>query len=174
MGKELVKMSVIVAQSKNRVIGRDGVMPWKLTEDLKYFKSLTMDKPVIMGRKTFESIGKPLPGRTNIVISSGQTDAFGPKVLVVDSFEAAVEAARTAAWDKDVGEFYVIGGGSIYKHAVDIADYLYVTYVDSIIEGDTHFPVIRDDLWVPLIERPGAPVDHNNSHPTRYVTYIRR
>ncbi len=174
MGKELVKISIIAAFSNNRVIGRDGDMPWRLSGDLKRFKEVTMDKPVIMGRKTFDSIGKPLPGRTNIVISRRETLPYMDGVLVVDSYEGAVELAKQKAWDKGVGEAFVIGGGQIYKQAIETADYIYATHVHANIEGDTHFPVILDSLWEPFVSRPGPAVDEKNSHETTFTTYKRR
>jgi len=174
MGKELTRISLVVAFSLNRVIGRDGGMPWKLSEDLKRFRDITMDKPVVMGRKTFESIGKPLPGRTTIVVTSANPASFPEGVVVVDSFDRAIEVGRDIAWDKQVGEICVIGGGQIYKQAMEHATNIYATHVLANIEGDTHFPVILDDVWEISIERPGAPVDEKNSHPTKYVSYHRR
>ncbi len=129
------KVSLIVALSENLVIGKDNKLPWHISEDLKRFKEVTKGHPVIMGRKTFESIGRPLPGRLNIVITrnSGWKQEG---VEVVSSLDEAIKLAK----QKDTEEIFVIGGGQIFEEAIKLADKLYLTIVHENIEGDTYFP----------------------------------
>jgi len=129
-----VQISIIVARAENGVIGIGNQMPWHLPEDLKFFKRVTMGKPVIMGRKTLESIGRPLPGRANIVISR-QRDLALEGVTVVPSLEAALEAARATGAD----EAMIIGGGQVYAQAMPLAGRLYVTHVHATYDGDARF-----------------------------------
>lgn len=131
-------ISLIVAHDKNYVIGYENGMPWHLPGDLKYFKDMTMGKPIIMGRKTFESIGRPLPGRRNIVITrNDKYDAQG--IETVSSLDAAL------ALVKDVPEIMVIGGAQIFEQAMPLADKLYITLINHEFKGDTYFP--RYDGW---------------------------
>ena len=139
-------LSIIVAQSENRIIGRGNKLPWYLPEDLKYFKRITQGKPIVMGRKTFESIGHPLPGRTNIVISRNP-DYQKLGVHVVASLDQALELAEQQALIDGSEEMLVIGGAEIYKQAMQQADRLYVTQVHATIEGDASFPEIDKSLW---------------------------
>jgi dihydrofolate reductase len=125
-----VKLAIIVAIARNRVIGKDGKLPWHISEDLKRFKRLTTGHAVLMGRKTFESIGRPLPNRRNVVISS--TPQPG-----VETFRTVAEALEAL---KDQEKVFVIGGGQLYASLLDSADELYLTLVDQNIEGDTFFP----------------------------------
>ena len=126
-------ISLIAAVSKNGVIGHDQKLPWNLPEDLKRFKEITYGAPVIMGRKTYESIGRLLPGRKNIIITRSK-DRLIPGAWLADSLESAIAEAG------DAGEIFVLGGGEIYRLALPIADRLYITEVDVRIEGDTTFP----------------------------------
>ncbi|MNR95605.1 Dihydrofolate reductase type 3 [compost metagenome] len=174
MSYENVKVSIIVAFSNELTIGRDGGMPWVLREDLKRFKSMTMDKPVIMGRKTFESLGRPLPGRTNIVVTKQYPTSFPEGVLVFDTLEAAIDAGKKLAYDKGLGEVYVIGGGQIYAQAIDLADYIYATHIIANIDGDTKFPAIPMDRYEVFVSVPGPAVDDFNTFPTVYVSYHRK
>lgn len=175
-------LSVIAAVSRNGVIGRDGDMPWRLSSDLKRFKALTMGAPVIMGRKTFESIGRPLPGRLNIVVTRNY-DWAADGAMRVGSLEAALElatvhleSAEPDPADPDAAlpnEVFVIGGGQIYAQAVALADRLYITHVETELDGDTHFPEIDPAIW----EETGAedvPAGEKDSYPTRFATYRRR
>jgi len=132
-------ISMIAAMAKNRVIGKDNQMPWYLPADFSWFKRCTMGKPIIMGRKTFESIGRPLPGRQNIIISRQQLSIEG--VDVVSSIEKALSVAA-----KNHQEVMIIGGGSLYSSCLPMANKLYITQIDEEIEGDTYFPYI-DDSW---------------------------
>ena len=131
---------MIVAHANNRIIGKDNDMPWHLPADLAYFKKTTLGKPVVMGRKTYESIGRPLPGRKNIVISRDENyKADG--ITAVTSVEQALKQAG------DVEEVMVIGGGAIYQHCLPNADRLYVTHIKAAIDGDTQFPSYDNGCW---------------------------
>ena len=136
-----MKKCLIVAVSENLAIGRGGTMPWHISEDLKFFKKTTMGCPVIMGRKTFESIGRPLPGRLNIVVS--RTFSAPEGVLSVKSLDEAWKVAEKAV--KPSGKAFVIGGGQLYAAAIDSVDRLYITRVKAVIpDADTFFPEFRD------------------------------
>lgn len=131
---------MIVAHANNRVIGKNNDMPWHLPADLAYFKKTTLGKPIIMGRKTYQSIGRPLPGRKNIVISRDNNfQAEG--VEVVNSVDAAL------ALVVDSAEVMVIGGGAIYQHCLAAAQRLYITHINADIDGDTHFPEYDLTVW---------------------------
>lgn len=130
-----IRLSLVVAASENNVIGKDNQLLWHLPNDLKFFKNTTWGMPVIMGRKTYESVGKPLPGRTNIVITR-QEDWSAEKVIAVKSMDEAIEQSSSI----DAREAYIIGGGEIYKQSMDIADRIYITRVHAVLEGDTFFP----------------------------------
>jgi len=133
-------VSLIVAMSENRVIGRAGGLPWRLSDDLRRFKRLTTGHTIIMGRKTFESIGRPLPNRTSIVITR-QADWTTEDVIVAHSLDEALERA---SHDDEV---FVIGGGEIFGQALPRADRLYLTIVHADIEGDVYFPAIDESNW---------------------------
>ena len=142
----MIKLAVSVAVAENGVIGRNNALPWYLPEDLRHFKRVTMGKPIIMGRKTFESIGKPLPGRTNIVITRNpQFQAEG--VSVVSSLAAALELAQHTGLVEGAQEAVIIGGGEIYKTALPRADHLYLTEVHASVEGDAVLPAIDWAQW---------------------------
>lgn len=138
-------LSLIVAMAQNNVIGINNNLPWHLPNDLKYFKKVTMGKPIVMGRKTYESIGRPLPGRRNIVITRqsgytgvGENDAID----VVSSLEQAIELGENIALVEGHEEVMVIGGAEIYKQALLKADRLYITHVLSDVDGDAYFPQV--------------------------------
>ncbi len=159
-------ISLIVAVSENGVIGRDGDLPWRLSDDLKRFKAVTLGKPVIMGRKTWDSIGRPLPGRQNIVITrSKHFEADG--CAVVDSPERAIAAAG------DADEIMVIGGGEIYRRFIDKANRLYVTRVRASVDGDTRFPDIDEEVWRE-VSAEHHPADEKNDHAFDVLLYVRR
>jgi dihydrofolate reductase len=136
----------MVAMASNGVIGRENRLPWRLPEDLRYFKRTTLGKPVIMGRKTFESIGRPLPGRPNIVVSRS-VDWSAPGVTVADSMESALDSARALAAVSGAEELMVIGGAQIYAAALPLASRLYVTEVHAAVAGDTWFPPVNPAEW---------------------------
>ena len=141
-----ITLSIIVAMANNRAIGKDNQLLWYLPEDLKYFKRITMGKPIVMGRKTFESIGRPLPGRLNIVITR-QQDWQHDGVKVVHSIEDALRLAEAQSLIDGMDEVMVIGGAEIYKMSLPAAHKLYVTYVDADIEGDVFFPEVDIEHW---------------------------
>ena len=134
---------LVVAVSRNGVIGRDGALPWRLPSDLRRFKEITMGKPIIMGRKTWEALPrKPLPGRTNIVVSR-QPGYLAPGAIVAGTVNEALAVARSAK----PAEIAVIGGGDIYRQILPFADRIYLSEVDAEAEGDTHFPELDDKDW---------------------------
>ncbi|MCU0607771.1 MAG: dihydrofolate reductase [Candidatus Edwardsbacteria bacterium] len=141
------KRIIIVAMTRGRVIGRGGRMPWHLSDDLKLFKAATFGNTVVMGRKTFESIGRPLPNRNNIVISG--TMAPVPGVTVCPTFEDALRAADGIGRD-----VFFIGGAAVYQRALALAEELRVSWVDGDHEGDTLFPEFDPDRWEKVSERP--------------------
>jgi len=163
-------LSLIVALTRDgRVIGRARSMPWRLSEDLKRFKRLTMGHHLVMGRKTYESIGRALPGRTTIVISREPTKlqpAVPPGVLVATSLDEALGIAA------DDSEVFIIGGGEIFREALGRADRAYVTWIDANIEGDTFFPEFPTPDWK-LISDESVPADEKNEYATRYCLYDR-
>ncbi len=140
-------LAIIVAAAKNRVIGFKNAMPWYLPEELQHFKRTTLGKPLVMGRNTFESIGRPLPGRTNIVISRNP-DFNHSGVKVATSLAAALKIADAQAIIDGSKEIMVIGGGQIYEQAFPLATYLYLTEVDAEPEGDTWFPEVNMNEWL--------------------------
>jgi dihydrofolate reductase len=140
-----VPLAIIVAMARNRAIGRENTLPWRISGDLQFFKRTTLGKPVVMGRKTFESIGRPLPGRQNIVITRNSTWC-ADGVAVAASLEQALELAQKVAERDAAGEVMVIGGAEIYRQALPLARRLYVTEVDAEVDGDAFFPVL-DNNW---------------------------
>lgn len=141
-----MKLALIWAMARNRTIGRNNALPWYLPEDLKYFKRVTLGKPIIMGRKTWESIGRPLPGRTNIVIT--RDAAFqADGVRVVHSLEQALALAEKICLLDGGDEAIVMGGAEIYALALPHADRLYLTQVHADVEGDAHFPPLDLTQW---------------------------
>ena len=135
-------ISLIVAAATNNAIGKNNQLLWHLPQDLKFFKNTTWGFPVIMGRKTFESVNKPLPGRTNIVISSNPDWKAENVVSAINLDDAITKAAETNS-----NQFFIIGGGEIYKQAMPLADNIYLTRVHSEIDGDIFFPIIDEKVW---------------------------
>lgn len=165
-------LTLVAAVGENGVIGRDGGLPWRLSGDLKRFKADTMGRPVVMGRKTFASIGKPLPGRDNIVVTRDRS--FAPDgVQVAASVEDALALAKSAAAEHGVGDVSVIGGGDIYRQLFDRADRLIITHVLGAPDGDTLFPDIDPNIWE-AVESEDFPAGEKDSHATRRVVYRRR
>ena len=162
------RLTLIVAVADNGVIGREGGLPWKLSEDLRRFKQRTLGRPVVMGRKTWESLGRPLPGRTNIVVTRRSDYTVGsPGVVVVPNLDAAIEAAG------DVEEIMIIGGAEIYALALPRAEYVELTRVHATVDGDTLFPSMPAEEWQE-ISRAEHPADERNQYPTSFVTLQRR
>lgn len=150
-------ISLIAAFSANRVIGVDNVMPWHLPEDLAWFKRNTLHKPIIMGRKTYQSIGRALPGRHNIVVSRQTFD--DASVTWVNSIEAALAVAG------DVEEVVIIGGGNLYQQTIAQAQRLYLTHIDADIKGDTYFPAYVSQQWQSVFcESHSADEDHQYAY----------
>ena len=143
-----VAVALIAAVANNGVIGKGNHLPWHLPADFAHFKRVTMGKPMIMGRKTFESIGRPLPGRTNIVVS--RQEGYQPDgVLVISSLEAALEHAQEIAKADRANEVMVGGGAEIYREAMPHADRMYITQVELEPDGDAYFPAIDFEQWKP-------------------------
>ena len=141
-----VSIALIAAVARNGVIGDSNTMPWRMSSDLKLFRQLTMGKPVIMGRKTFQSIGGPLPGRDNIVVTRNR--AFAAEgVVVTHDLDAAIAIASERAASSGADEVMVIGGGDLYAQAIGRAGRLYVSRLDLEADGDTSFPEIDADIW---------------------------
>ncbi|MAZ67019.1 MAG: type 3 dihydrofolate reductase [Kangiellaceae bacterium] len=150
-------VSMIAAMARNRVIGKDNKMPWHLPADLQFFKRSTMGKPIVMGRKTYESIGKALPGRMNIVISRDREfEADG--ICVLHDME---EALGFAANHAEGGEIMIIGGGHLYQQCLPIANRLYITEINAAVEGDTHFPDYMQYAWQQTFEEKHGADDKN-------------
>ena len=147
-------ISLIVAAAENGVIGREGELPWRLSDDLRHFKAVTMGKPIVMGRKTWDSIGRPLPGRQNIVITR-QAGFEAPGCDIVSSTEEAVAAAG------DVDEIMIIGGSQVYASFLPAADRVYLTRVHAEVDGDAHFPALDEDTWRLVSDERHAADDRN-------------
>ena len=153
-------ISIIVATSKNRVIGNNNSLIWKLPADLKRFKQITTGNTIVMGRKTYESIGKPLPNRRNIIITR-DTNYLVDNCEIVNSLEEALMLCNN--------ECFIIGGGEIYKQSIDIADKIYLTLVQEDFEGDTYFPEIGKE-WTKVIREDFEP-DEKNAHKYSFINY---
>ncbi|WP_102866873.1 dihydrofolate reductase [Pseudovibrio exalbescens] len=147
----MTAISMIAAVAENGVIGANNSMPWSISTDLKFFRRTTMGKPMIMGRRTLLSIGRPLPGRTSIVVTRDPGFAF-EGVVVSHSVDAAIEAALSEAAAKNLDEIMIIGGGEVYREAMPRATRLYITRVHDRPEGDTFFPSLNEGDWE-LVER---------------------
>ncbi len=141
-----MRIALVVAVAENGVIGSGGGLAWKISDDLKWFKKITLGKPIVMGRKTFDSIGKALPGRANIVVTRSRTFA-AEGVTAVASLDAALAAAEAAAKGAGAEEICVIGGGEIYRQTLPRAGRIYLTRVEARVEGDTFFPPIDPAQW---------------------------
>ena len=161
-------ISLVVAASENNVIGKNNQLVWHLPKDMKFFKNVTWAMPVVMGRKTFESMGsKPLSGRKNIVITR-KSDWKADGVSVVSSLDAAIAQAQVSNYK----EVFVIGGGEIYKIAFEKADKIYMTRVHAELEGDTYFPVIEKNDWK-LVTNNNNAVDDKHSYPFSFQLWER-
>jgi len=157
-------MALVVARARNGVIGRDGTLPWRLKSDMACFKANTLGKPVIMGRKTWDSLSRrPLPGRTNIVLSRDQS--FEPQGAVAcENFSEAVQIAREQAEEDGVGEVCVIGGAALFEAAMPKAKRLYLTEVLADVTGDVTFPPFNEDDWIE-VSREEHPAGDDDDHP---------
>ncbi|MEK6372406.1 MAG: dihydrofolate reductase [Acidobacteriota bacterium] len=160
------RLSIIAAVAANGVIGRANGLPWRLSGDLKFFKATTLGHHMIMGRRTFDSVGKPLPGRTTVVVT--HDPAFGaPGVIVAASIE---EALNVAANDD---EPFICGGAEIYRQTIHRADRMYITQVHADVEGDTYFPEFDDVNEWKLVDREDFEADEKNAYNYSFLTYDR-
>lgn len=158
-------VSLIVAASENNVIGRNNDLPWHLPNDMKFFREKTAGHPIIMGRKNYESIGRPLPKRTNIIVTRDSTyEANG--CLIASSLEEAILFAKKDGTE----EIFVIGGGEIYKQAMELANRIYLTRVHAEVEGDVYFPEIDPDVWEE-VERTEHEADSTHKYAFTFLTF---
>jgi dihydrofolate reductase len=143
----MVPITLVAALAENGVIGRDNGLPWRLQSDMVHFRAITMGKPVVMGRKTFLSIGRPLPGRTTIVVSRDHTFA-APGVVVAPTVEAALTVAQGDALRRGAECIIVAGGADLYAQTMPLAERLHITYVHRAVDGDAYFPAIDRSVWL--------------------------
>ncbi|HVM76780.1 MAG TPA: dihydrofolate reductase [Candidatus Paceibacterota bacterium] len=160
-----MEIAIIAAMGENRVIGNHGTIPWHLPADFKHFKEITMGHPVLMGRKTFESIGKPLPGRMNIVITRDEGFAMGG-VTAAHSLEAAIAIGAK----HDSKKIFIIGGGQIYERAMAVATAIYLTVVHGTFEGDVLFPEMPAGQWS-LVSTESHAKDEKNAYDFDFLVY---
>ena len=159
--------SIIVVKAANHVIGKDKAMPWHMPADLKHFKHTTLGHHVIMGRKTFESLKKPLPGRKNVIVTS-RKDYQADGCIVVQDITAAFKVAKQSGEE----EVFIAGGGQIYRETLAIADKIYLTEIKATFEGDTFFPVIDNHIWT-AIQREHHDPDGKNPYPYEFIEFVR-
>ena len=162
-----MRLTAVVAATENDVIGRDNSMPWHLPADLQHFKAITLGHPVLMGRRTYEAIGRPLPGRRNLVLSRSPGFAV-PGVEVVHSLEAAIAAAG------DVPELMVIGGAALYTLALPRTDRVHLTRLHMTLDGDAHFPALPESQWREVSRSPRRPADERNACDMTFLVLERR
>jgi dihydrofolate reductase len=170
-----VEIVLVAAIGENRVIGRDNDLPWRLKSDLKHFRAVTMGHPILMGRKTYLSLGRPLPGRTNIVISR-DTAFTAPGIVVASSLAAALETARGDALRRGVNAIMITGGAALYAQTMAMADRLEITRVRLSPAGETLFPVIDPEMWreAARVAHPAGPGDEADFEFVSYVRAARR
>ncbi len=168
----MIEIVLIAAVADNGVIGAQGTIPWRLKSDMQRFKAMTIGKPVVMGRKTFTSLRRPLPGRTNIVVTR-DASFRSPGAVVTTSLAAAMAAARGDALRRSVAEVVVIGGAEIYAQCMNSSDRIELTEVHIRPEGDTYFPAIDPSAWE-AVARADHPPGPEDSAAFSYVTYRRR
>jgi dihydrofolate reductase len=167
-----VKIAMIAGVAENGVIGSEQTIPWRVPSDMAFFKRTTMGKPVVMGRKQYETVGKPLPGRTNIVIT--RLEGYQPEgVLVFPSIDAAVDKAQEIAQADGVDEIMIIGGGEIYAQLLERADRLYITHIDLSPVGDVRFPTIAHEDWA-VVDLPEVAPSPKDEATYRVKVYERR
>ena len=168
-----MRLSIIAAMSLNRVIGRENRLPWRLPSDWARFKKLTMGHCLVMGRKTFESIGRPLPGRTTVVLTrrrdyvpTGVPPGAPPGVQVAQSLEQALGMVSGE-------EVFITGGAELYRQTLGRAERLYLTLIKTTLEGDTYFPEFEEADW-PLVSQQDHPADASNPYPYSFLVYERK
>jgi dihydrofolate reductase len=159
-------VSLVSAASDNNVIGINNTLPWCMPADMRFFKNLTMGHTVVMGRKTYESMGKPLPGRKNVIITRNP-DFKAKDCIVIDSFEKVYELC------KEEGEVFVIGGAEIYRQIINKADKIYLTRIHGVFDGDAYFADIHEDEWEQS-RISDFPADEKNPYSYAFVEYLRR
>lgn len=159
-------ISIIVAMDRNRLIGAQGTIPWRLPADLRWFKKVTMGKPIVMGRKTYESIGKPLKGRRNVVLTRDRQYS-APGCIVVHSVEEAINASENGE------EVMIIGGAQLYGQFLPLSERLYLTRIEATFEGDTYFPDFSEEEWVIVFEEEHE-ADERNPYPFRFQILERK
>jgi len=166
-----MQLSIIVALSRNLLIGTETGLPWHLPADLKQFRRITMGKPVILGRKTMETIGKPLPGRHMIVLTHNESYQYDG-VIIAHKLSDALKAAQTHLSDENQ-EVMIIGGAEVYRRTLGIVNRMYLTVVEGQFEGTTHFPTHIPGEWR-IVSTEGFPADEKNPHAFRFVTIEQR
>jgi dihydrofolate reductase len=169
INKQTVKLSLIVAKARNQVIGKENQLVWKLSGDLQHFKRTTLGHHVIMGRKTFESMGKPLPGRTSIVITRNKDYQVSPPHYVVHSLDEALEIVQ----NKDLEQAFILGGAEIFRQALPVVDEMIITEVDAHPDGDTFFPPVDYSAWKKVSEEDHSK-DEKNEYNYTFVIYHRK
>ena len=167
-----IGIAMIAGVAENGVIGSDQTIPWRVPSDMAFFKRTTMGKPIVMGRKQFETVGKPLPGRANIVVTR-QQDYQPEGVEVFHDIEAAIERARVIAAVESVDEIMIIGGGELYTQLIDRADRLYITHIDLAPDGDVRFPAIAPEQWS-VVDLPEVAPSPRDEATYRVKVYERR
>jgi len=166
------RLSLIVAKSRNGVIGIDGDLPWKLSSDLKFFKAATMGKPVLMGRVTWESLPFPLPGRPNLILTRN-AGYKARKAEIFNDVNDMIGRGYELAGERNVDEIMLIGGAKLYASLMKYCDRMYITEVDAMIEGDAHFPAIRADHWT-LSQETAYQKQDGDDYPFTVKVYDRR
>ena len=166
----ILRLSILVAMARNRVIGQNNQLPWHLPADLKHFKLLTMGKPIVMGRKTYESIGRPLPGRTNIVITH-QTNYQAPGAIVVNSVADALQICKNTNMINN--ESFMIGGENLFQQTLEICQRMYITEIQKDFDGDTFFPALNREDWKEVSRR-HHPADERHKFAFDFVRYDKK
>lgn len=168
----MVRIAMIAGVAENGVIGSDQTIPWRVPSDMAFFKKTTLGKPIVMGRKQYETVGRPLPGRTNIVITRQQ--GYQPEgVLVFHDIESALEKAQAIAADDGVDEIMIIGGGELYAQIMERAERLYISHIDLSPAGDVRFPEIVPEHWV-VVDTPEVTPSAKDEASYRIKVYERR
>jgi dihydrofolate reductase len=168
-----MRVCLVVAMARNHVIGQDGGLPWHISADLRRFKRITMGKPVVMGRKTFESIGRPLPGRHNIVVTR-DPDYRNEGIAVASDLGSALKAAARFNRTSGEREIMVIGGGEIYRQALPLAERVYMTEVSAEPEGDAVFPALSESDWIEVAREEHEGQEDGADHPYSFIVLDRR
>jgi dihydrofolate reductase len=168
-----MRYAIIAAMDRQQLIGKNNTLPWRLPADLKHFKALTIGKPIIMGRKTYESIGRPLPGRTTIVLSRDTGVKLHNEVILTHTLSDALEAGKDAAYGMDAQEVMIVGGADIYFQSLPRVERMYLTLVHGKFEGDAYFPAYDRRDWG-VIHEEHHPADEVNSAAYSFITLERR